>query len=292
MNIDTKRIDETISKISICLKAAITALEGGGWSDHRGFGVFNRPDFWKSNTFTYNDYSFAQTFIKSGALIDYGETCPPMELWEEIEKNQQWLSHFEISNIIDENSINITEKQERLYLQKLKSNEEFLQKILDESELDFNFYVHSNHYKGNGDLSNDENLNYYRFVFVLMASFEFAYKLHKIIKEKINNFSRLSANTFTPASDEKEIKKRMKTDKLKFNNKKGNKIALYYVLRQLYEKQIIESSWSEIAAFLIENVTGFESMEVNKLAVELSRKTDPMVHRKIDIPTNLTELDE
>jgi hypothetical protein len=92
-----------------------------------------------------------------------------------------------------------------------------------------------------------------------------------------------------PTVEEKDDTKRTK---LKFNTKKGNKSAFYYVLRQLYEKKIIESSWPEIAAFLIENVTGFENVDAGKLAGELSRKSEPMLHRKIDIPTNLAELDE
>lgn len=130
MNIETKRIDETISKISICLKTAVKALEGDNLGNYRGFGVYRSSDFWKRNT--YNDYSFAQTFVKNCALIDYGEIRPFTELWEEIEKNQQWLSHYEISNIIDANIINITEKQEQLYFQKLKSNEDILQKLLND----------------------------------------------------------------------------------------------------------------------------------------------------------------
>lgn len=90
-----------------------------------------------------------------------------------------------------------------------------------------------------------------------------------------------------------EVKEVSKTNnKLKFNNKKGNKASLYYVLRQLYEKGIIESSWPEIAEFLIENVTGFENSNSKNLTDELSRKTDPMPQRKIDIPKNLPELDE
>ncbi|WP_273215023.1 hypothetical protein [Runella zeae] len=280
MSIDTKRIDETISKISICLKVAIKALERGGLSDQRGFGVFNSPDFWKRNTFTYNDYSFVQTFIKRGALIDYGETRPPMELWEEIEENQQWLSHYEISNIIDANIINITDRQERLYLQKLKSNEEILQKLLNDYGLDANFYIYSNYYYGNVNLYDENSFDYARFVFVIIVCVEFAYKLCEIFKEKIANFSlKFNANEV--------ISKPPQKVKLKFRNKKGDKKTLYWVLCQLSEKQVIPlKDWKHIAEFLVENVEGFENNNPADIAGELSRVLydPPKSKNQIEIP--------
>lgn len=77
---------------------------------------------------------------------------------------------------------------------------------------------------------------------------------------------------------------------MNFEDTKGNKITLYHVLRQLYDREIIKNTWPEIAEFLIENVTGFENSNSKNLAGELSRRTDPLISRIIQLP-NLTELD-
>lgn len=80
--------------------------------------------------------------------------------------------------------------------------------------------------------------------------------------------------------------------KLVLNPKKGTKAALYHVLRQLYQKEMILGKWDEIASFLIDNVTSFEGNEVKALAAEMSRDKEPMPHRKIDLPKDFTELDQ
>lgn len=80
--------------------------------------------------------------------------------------------------------------------------------------------------------------------------------------------------------------------KLKLSSVKGSKTALYYVLRQLYTDKFIEGSWGEVAEFLIQNVKGFERANKKNLTLELARKSEPMLHRKIDLPENLAELDE
>ncbi len=83
----------------------------------------------------------------------------------------------------------------------------------------------------------------------------------------------------------KEVEERVK---LRFRNNKGDKKALYYVLQQLSVREILPNKDNiHLARFLIDNVEGFESNDLQNLARELSRRDyeePPKKKNKIDIP--------
>ena len=117
--------------------------------------------------------------------------------------------------------------------------------------------------------------------------FSLAETIQETIKDAEQEFKQQPP---TAEAVEEEVQAEKPKNKLNFEATKGNKITLYHVLRQLYDREIIKNTWPEIAEFLIENVTGFENSNSKNLAGELSRRTDPLISRIIQLP-NLTELD-
>ena len=110
-------------------------------------------------------------------------------------------------------------------------------------------------------------------------------KLLVWVKEKRSELNELGSLEIVP-QDEPQAAEEMSGIKLRFRNAKGDKKALYYVLHQLSEREILpKKDWKHIANFLVQNVAGFESNNPDDIAGEISRigYEPPKDKNKIDL---------
>ena len=115
--------------------------------------------------------------------------------------------------------------------------------------------------------------------------FQLKRKLLAWVKEKRKELNELGSLEIVPR-DEPQAAEEMSSIKLRFRNAKGDKKALYYVLHQLSEREILpKKDWKHIANFLVQNVAGFESNNPDDIAGEISRigYEPPKDKNKIDL---------